>query len=284
VISEAAVAEQPGDAAFDDPPVFARLLARLDAFAGDTGGHAALAQPVAQLRDVIGFVGVQLAGPGSSRPASGSGRWNGVDQRLDSVTVMRGGRRHTTSERSPARSDRTWIFEPDLPRSTGIGPVSELPFFARTLAPSSTTHCNRRHRSACVHSVNRRCAVGTVTPKFGGTCRQAQPLVSTNAITVKTARSSTRDIPPPCGRAFASGINGSTSAQNPSGTNRRDNSSTAAGDHVHSSVMIQVRHALTAPPGLDQLAFDRDGWSGRLKTACDRSRVEEVRRCRHWFG
>jgi hypothetical protein len=83
-----------------------------------------------------------------------------------------------------------------------------------------------------------------VTPKLGGKCRHAQPLVSTNTIAVNTARSSTRDIPPPWGRVFAGGINGSTNAHNSSGTSRRDNSSTTTGDHGRKPSRIQVRHAL----------------------------------------
>jgi len=142
-----------------------------------------------------------------------------------------------------------------------IRPGQRAPFFARRLAPSSTARdqsiiprppsssstarCSRRHKPAWVHSVNRRCAVGTVTPKLGGKCRHAQPLVSTNTIAVNNARSSTRDIPPPCGRLFAGGINGSTKAHNSSGTNRRDSSSTTARDHDRENIMIQMRHALS---------------------------------------
>ncbi|GAA3573279.1 hypothetical protein GCM10022222_66990 [Amycolatopsis ultiminotia] len=34
-----------------------------------------------------------------------------------------------TDRGSPDRSDRTWIFEPLLPRSTGFGPVMDPPLF-----------------------------------------------------------------------------------------------------------------------------------------------------------
>jgi hypothetical protein len=36
-------------------------------------------------------------------------------------------------------SDRTWIVEPGVPRSTGLGLVTDPPFFARTLAASRIT-------------------------------------------------------------------------------------------------------------------------------------------------
>lgn len=34
-----------------------------------------------------------------------------------------------TDNGMPARSDRTWIFEPALPRSTGFGPVMDPLFW-----------------------------------------------------------------------------------------------------------------------------------------------------------
>ena len=48
------------------------------------------------------------------------------------------------------------------------------------LAPSSSkiTRCSRRHSPASVQHVKRRCAVAGETPKVGGGCRQAQPLVT----------------------------------------------------------------------------------------------------------
>nr|WP_285705789.1 hypothetical protein [Microtetraspora sp. NBRC 16547] len=57
-----------------------------------------------------------------------------------------------------------------------------------------------------------------MAPNQGGRCRQAHPLVNTNTMAVNTARSSTRDVPQPCGCGFASGISGSTNMRNPSGT------------------------------------------------------------------
>jgi hypothetical protein len=43
-----------------------------------------------------------------------------------------------TESGNPVASHNKWIFEPGLPRSTGLGPVSS-PFFARTAAASTTT-------------------------------------------------------------------------------------------------------------------------------------------------
>ena len=118
-------------------------------------------------------------------------------------------------------------------------PGQRSPFFARTDAASitardqsikprppsssSTARCNRRQSPASVHTVNRRCAVGTLTPNEGGSIRHAQLLVSTNTTAVNTARSSIGAVPPPCGRGLNSGNNGSARAHNSSGTRRFDN-------------------------------------------------------------
>ena len=53
---EPVVAEQPGDGAFDDPPVAAEFGGRLDAFAGDAWGDAAVAEPGAEVVCVLGRV------------------------------------------------------------------------------------------------------------------------------------------------------------------------------------------------------------------------------------
>jgi hypothetical protein len=124
----------------------------------------------------------------------------------------------------------------------GAGAGQGSPFLARTQAPStiarlqsmtpwlpsssSTAWCTRRQSPALVHWLKRRCAVWNGTPNDGGRSRHAQPLVSTYTIAVNTARASTGAVPPPYGRGRNSGINGSTSAHNSSGTNRSDNRST----------------------------------------------------------
>jgi hypothetical protein len=64
------------------------------------------------------------------------------------------------------------------------------------------------------------------TPKTGGRCRQAQPVIRTNSIAQNTARSSALGMPPPCARFGEAGNNGSVIAHSPSGTRRLANSST----------------------------------------------------------
>jgi hypothetical protein len=145
-------------------------------------------------------------------------------------------------QRQSVRLGQDVQFRPGFASVDGVGSGGRSPLFARTLAPSmiaraqssspsapslsSTARCRRRHTPAWVHSWNRRCAVGTLTPNDGGSWRQEHPLVSTNTIAVSTARSPALRRPPPCRRTPCSGSSGAAMAHNSSGTNRRDRSST----------------------------------------------------------
>lgn len=57
--SQAAVAGEPGDGAFDLPAVSAEAVAGVDAAAGDARGDAALAEPGSVGGGVVGFVGAE---------------------------------------------------------------------------------------------------------------------------------------------------------------------------------------------------------------------------------
>jgi hypothetical protein len=139
----------------------------------------------------------------------------------------------------------------------GVAAACRRPARARARAASSTamdhsrssSSCPRAttassaacHRPALVHSVNRRCAVGTATPKDGGSRCHGQPLITTKTIAVHTARSSARARPPPCGRDRATGSSGRTSAHNESGRRRRDNASSTAADGPSGPAPHQMR-------------------------------------------
>ncbi len=177
---EAVVAGQPGDRALDHPSVVAEALGGFDAFAGDADADAAVSHPfrssaVSYALSACSLPGLRRRGPRRDRMA-GTALTSGRSASASLVLAAE----IPTGSGIPARSDRTWIFEPGLPRSTGLGPVKAPPFFARTLAASitardqsikprppsssSTALCKRRHKPASVHTLNRRCAVGTVTP------------------------------------------------------------------------------------------------------------------------
>jgi hypothetical protein len=242
------VSEQPGDGPLDLVAVPAEAFAGFDAAAGDARHDAPAAQPGTQVAVVVAFVGaclVRLAAAGAAPRADRRNRQNSgcracLSWVLAAETAVANG--------SPAPSDSTWILLPDLPRSTGFGPVSGPPLGAdgggvhdrrrpvdlcpRTPSSSSTARCNRGHSPASVHAWNRRCAVWYETPNSPGRCRHAHPLVSTYTIAVNTARSSTGAVPPPWLRALNCGISGAASSHNSSGTSRFPRSDTTAHDHL----------------------------------------------------
>lgn len=129
-------------------------------------------------------------------------RWRRLGRRCRRQVVRRHPQQRPVDRRgrtAPRRSPpRDQSIKPSLPSS------------------SSTARCRRRHRPASVQTVNRRCAVGTVTPNDGGTIRHAHPLASTNTTAVNTARWSTGAVPPPCVR----GTNSAATAP-PAPTTRR---------------------------------------------------------------
>ena len=122
------VAGQPGERSFDDPPVPAEFVTGPDAFAGDADGDAAIAEPGARVSLVIGLVRVQLDRLAATRAAAGPDRADGPDQGCSAKASLVFAADSARDSGSPPRSDRTWIFEPGLPRSTGLGPVREPPF------------------------------------------------------------------------------------------------------------------------------------------------------------
>jgi hypothetical protein len=130
---ESSVAVHPGDRAFDDPAVAAEFLAGFDAFAGDAHGDALLADPAPEVNVVVGLVAVELGRlaaawltPGSGRDLiAGMAMTKGVSAAASLVLAAD----TATDSGIPARSDKTWILDPFLPRSTGFGPVMDSPFW-----------------------------------------------------------------------------------------------------------------------------------------------------------
>jgi hypothetical protein len=180
---QAPVAGQPGDRPFDDPPVAAEFVAGFDAFAGDARGDPAPAEPVAQRGNVVGLVRVQLdrfPAPGS---AAGPDRRQCLDQGLERVAVVGVGRRDTDGQRQAGPVGQSVDLRAGFAAVDRARAGQSAPLFALTDAPSRTARdqsimplppsssntawCSCRHNPASVHSVNRRCAVGTVTPKLG---------------------------------------------------------------------------------------------------------------------
>src|SRR5512138_2497260 len=181
-----------------------------------------------------------------------------------------------TASGRPVWSDSTWILEPGLPRSTGLGPVSPPPFSparwrcpaapeSSPPAPGRPVHRERHGAAAAtapafVQAANRRCTVAFDTSNPGGRCRHAHPVRSTYTIAASTARGSTIAVPPPYGRARCGGINGCASAHSLSGTHARTNRSSTDVVIYHSSPPHHVSHALRACLNTGSLAGVVNEW------------------------
>jgi hypothetical protein len=227
------VARQPGHGALDDPAVPSELVAGLGSLAGDADGDATVADPGAQLSVVVGLAGVQLAGlrrrgPRRERMA-GMALTSGLRAK-ESLTLAADS---ATDSGRPAASDKAWIFEPGFPGPPGWG-RSGCPFFSAD-AGGVHDHAGPVDEALAAQLVQHgpvqpgpdpglcplaEPAVGT--PNEGGRSRQAHPLVSTYTIAVKTWRSGSGAVPPPCGRGWNWGRCGWTSSHSSSGTSRDD--------------------------------------------------------------
>jgi hypothetical protein len=143
----------------------------------------------------------------------------------------------------PPRSDSAWIFEPGLPRSTGLGPVREPPFRAH----AGTVHDRMApvDQTLAAEFVQNPRGATAATTRFGplpeaavrGLGRHPErrreiPPHTPAAQQVHDRREHRagiqRRVPPPCGRDPNTGISGSASSHSSSGTNLSDNRSTTA--------------------------------------------------------
>jgi hypothetical protein len=239
---QSAVAGEPGDGAFDFPAASAESCRIIDAAAGDARHDLSRAQPLAVGVGVVALVGAELVRFAAARAASGSHGGDGFDHFPQLGAVVGVGCGNIHDQRGSAGFGEHVKLGAGFASVDGAWAGQRAPLFARTLAASkiaddqssspaapslsTTARWILPKTPALAHWVNRRCAVGTVTPNSAGRCRQAQPLVSTYTIAVNTDRLSSGAVPPPWGRGSNSGTRGSAISQNASGTNRRDNSFT----------------------------------------------------------
>lgn len=215
---EAAVAAGPGVGSFDLPAVTGETFAGLQTAAGDTWGDPSFTEPGSELVLVIAFVrGYSLCPPGGRRRrgprrermaamacTSGLSAWLsctlapptaqperqavGVGEDVDLRSVLAVIDRVRPGQGPPFSGPQAGLVHDrcrpvDLPGSP-VG-IKDCPM-QRGPIPQPRS----RPR-------NRRCAVCGDTSEPGGRCRHAQPVVSTNTITLNTARSSIGAVPPP---------------------------------------------------------------------------------------
>jgi hypothetical protein len=173
---QVAVAEQPGDAAFDDPSMLAEFLAGFDSLARDARGDPALSQPGAQLSDVTGLVRVQFPWSRPPRSTPRADVRDRPDQRFECSTVVGVGRRDTDCHRQPAAIGHSVDLRVRICPFRWGSDRSANPLFSPTRAASSTARdqssslwppsssrtarCRRRHTPGLRPLGDRRCAVG----------------------------------------------------------------------------------------------------------------------------
>jgi hypothetical protein len=232
---EASAAIEPSDGALDDPAMATERGAGLDTLAGDAAEDAPTSEVGTAASAVVGFVGVELAGPGAR--AAGAPPLDRVDTLQDvleddGVVDVRGG-----------QEDRQWEAIPiddQVALRAGLAPIGRIrpglfaPFFAGTLALSRLARLqsicpapSRRSRiawwipcqtPACSHSDSRRQhVIPHPQPISCGRSSHASPVFNTKTIPVRHARSGTRGRPP-FGFGGSGGISGSTISHNSSGT------------------------------------------------------------------
>ena len=235
---EAAVAVQPGEVALDNPAVPSELGAGIDAGAGDPRGDVAASEGVTSGATVVGLVGVQLGRSPAWSSAWAFDRRDGVDrieEHRPLVDVR--GRLEADQRDAPAVAHqvvlRPWLAAVGGVRTDRLG--RRPPFFSplagtvelsmlarlqsiRSAAPkrSSSVRCNVSQTPAACQSRSRRQQVIPLPqPISCGRYSHWIPVLSTNTMPVKQARSGMRGRP-----AFffcrGAGINGATTDHNSS--------------------------------------------------------------------
>ena len=175
------------------------------------------------------LIRVQLVGPATARPASGTHRRDAVDQRDEHRRVVRVRGPDADDERQRTVLGQHVQLERRACRDRS-GLARSAPSFARPHAraiqdrvrpvqlparPELVEHGDvdaPPQPARRVHCPNRRCAVVQFIPDEPGRSGHAHLLVSTYTIAVNTARGSVGAVPPPCARAVNGGTNGSAIA------------------------------------------------------------------------
>ncbi len=231
---EAPELSQPGQCAFDHPPVPAQPLAGIHALAGDAHPDAPPVQEATAAGDVVGLIGMQLLRPfAGTTPRASDGR-NGVDEVLEDGAVMPVGPGQPEGERRAPSVGNDMALRARFAAVRRVRSGGRPPFLAGMLAlsrqarsqsiwsaspnSSSRARCSRSHTPAVCQSRSRRQQVmPDPQPSSWGSISHGMPDVSTKMMPVKAARSGTRGRPP-LGFGGSCGSSDSIRFQSSSGT------------------------------------------------------------------
>src|SRR3712207_217096 len=230
------VAVHPRQRSFHNPPVSSQLLAGFDATPSYPGGYAPLPQSLAASREVVSLVRVQLlralARAPTRRLADRLDGVHGLFQDLLRVVVV--GSRLDNRQRDASsiyhnmalralfaliRRVRAGLLAPP-----GAGTLAESndalsqSMWSASPKRSKSLRCSCSHAPASCHSLRRRQQViPEPQPISWGSISQGMPLLRTNRMPVRAARSSMRGLPP-LGLGGSSGKSGSITSHSSSVT------------------------------------------------------------------
>jgi hypothetical protein len=229
---QATIAVQPGERPFDDPAMFTKSFTAFNSLPGDPGSDPTLSQNLAVTPTVVSLVSVQFlrTSPWPTSP---------TPDRRDRIHHHFQGRRFIDirggvpyDERDALSFDHKMALRALFSSIRRVGAGGFAPPGAGTLPASkdarvqsscsasprrsSSKRCSRSHTPACCQSLKRRQQVIPLPqPISSGSISHGMPVLSTNRIPLKAARSETRGRPPldfsPVG-----GSNGSIACQSSS--------------------------------------------------------------------
>ena len=135
---EAAELVDPGEAALDHPAPAAKSGAVLSLTSRDAAGDAALAQPPAVFRVVVGTVGNEQLGPTAGPAGVAADGRDAVEQRFELGDVVAVGAGQRPGERDAARVDEKVVLGARAPAVDRARARRGAPFLACTWLESAT--------------------------------------------------------------------------------------------------------------------------------------------------
>jgi len=228
---------EPRQGPFDDPAVPTQLLAGVDALAGDADFNPTLRQGRSASGNVVSLVSMKFCRSLSGSTSGATNRTDSVDQLLKDGCIVGIGSSETERERRPSPINHKVAFRTRFSAIYGVWTRGKLPFFPTPMAGidcesteardqsiwsarpnwSRKAWWSRSHTPASCQSRRRRQQVmPQPQPISCGSSSQGMPLLSTNRMPVRAARSGTRGRPP-FGFGGSGGRSGSIASQSSSG-------------------------------------------------------------------
>jgi len=229
---QATITIQPGQSPLHYPAMSTQPFTTLNSLSGDPWLDPAFSQNLAVMPTVVRFVGMQFlrAFPRSAPPVSDCR--NGIHHHFQGRRFMHIGCRVPDHERDPLPFDHNMALRARFSTIRRVGASRFAPPGAGTLPASRETRvqsscsasasrsnskrCSCSHTPAACQSRSRRQQVIPLPhPISRGNISHGMPVLSTNRIPLKTARSETRGRPP-FGFLTATGSRGSIICQSSS--------------------------------------------------------------------